>query len=530
MLRLSLICLFGWLLTGSAQAQLTLTQRLEISTRDDANETFDVTPLAERGLLLTVQRDRGFAVPAVDFSFQCYDTTLIARWSAQFRPEEGFRPLLSYQNGRSLYWLLAESESEKIAVLRVSLDDGTTDSFEGTLIDQMEIQLFKVLNNTAYIAGYHHNRPVALAFSFFDRAFRVLPGLYANNVELNGLEIDETRQEVHVLTHTDRRGCTFLLRSYTADGKPTRTLSFAGNQNSLVSGKLLPVNADEFLLIGNYSTDCTPYSQGVYVANVAHTDAGTFDPARLRLIPFSDLEHFFDYLRPKQQERLRLRIGKRLDQGKDLRLRYRLLVHDPIPTADGLTLVAEVYYPQYKATTTSFYRSAPPIASDRPVMNGLSNQLNRPGPRGNDRGFDGFRYTHAFLCGFDRKGNLLWDNCLPIKDLTSPTLSNMVQIAEQDGRLVLAYPSEGQISTEIIRRNQTLSQPETFDLKAAGTPAKEKIVYSDDGNVAAWYGSNFLAFGFQKVQADRPGLPTRSVFYLSKLGLKSSSKSERVKE
>ncbi len=513
MLRLFLLCLFGWFLTQPSQAQLTLSKRLEIPTRDDANELFSVTSLAERGVLLTVRSERGLAQPSVDFSFGCYDSEFHIRWTAQFRPEEGMRPTISYQNNQSLFWLLADPGSKKITILRVSLDDGTTDSFDGELIEQLDFQAFKVMGNTAYIAGYHSNRPVALAFSFFDRVPRVLPGLYANNVELNSLELDEARQEVHVLTHTDRRGCTFLLRSYSSDGKPIRTVAFADAKNSLVSGKLLPINEDELLLVGNYSTDCTPYSKGIYVAKVAHTDVDRFDPTRLRLIPFSEMSHFFDYLQPRKLQRLRFRIDKRAEQGKEVRLRYRLLVHDLIPMANGLTLVAEVYYPQYKATTTAANR----LGYYGSISPGLSNQLNRPSVI--NRNFDGFRYTHAFLCGFDRQGNLLWDNCLPIEDLVSQHLSPMVQVSTQGEQMTLAYPNANQIKTEVIERDKIVTPPTSFDLKTTSDPQKEKVIVDDEDSVIAWYGSYFLAFGLQKIQSTQSTQLPRSVFYVNKLGM-----------
>lgn len=176
-----------------------------------------------------------------------------------------------------------------------------------------------------------------------------------------------------------------------------------------------------------------------------------------------------------------------------------LNVHDLIPTNDGLVMVAEAFFPQYKNTTTSSY-----------------NPLIRPNL---DRAFEGFRYTHAIICGFDRQGNFLWDNNFTMQDLSSDKLSEQVQATILNDRLILAYPSEGKINTQIIRGNQVLKEKENFDLKT--TYENDKVLYAANASLAAWYDRYFLAWGVQKIQNTKDitnnANPEREVFYLSKL-------------
>ena len=251
------------------------------------------------------------------------------------------------------------------------------------------------------------------------------------------------------------------------------------------------------LLVGNYSNDCSPYSEAVYVTRIRHGDDL---PDVVRYIEFARLQNFFNYLKPKQQQKLRNRVARRRQEGKDTRLRYRLLVHDPLPTAEGLLLVAEVYYPQYRNATLPGYGSQ--------LATGLSNRMGKV--------LEAFHYTHAFVCGFDRQGNLLWDNCLPIRDLESDRLTPMVQVSQQGDRLVLAYPDKGEINTEVIEGSRVLKEREQFTLKT-GSEA-EKVLFSSNDNLVAWYGQYFLAFGYQKITSDRGfNGPQREVFYINKL-------------
>ena len=479
-----------------AQAQLAQTLRLEVPSDPNQAESFDVTPLGERGVLMTI-RTGGFLdnTPAL-FSFKRYDINFKPLWQTTFKQDIKYRPILTYDNDQYAYHLFREYDTNKFQFVRLRLDDGIVETFEGGLIDQFDIQQFKVLGSQAYVSGYHHGRPVVMAFSFFDGTAKVLPGMYVNHMEISSLELDEARNEVNVLVHSSRRKCRFSIRTYNYDSKLLRTIDFDGAQNSLISGKLLPVNDHESLLVGNYSADCTPYSQGIYVTRIQHgdpsVDASEEAVKSIQYIEFSQLQNFFNYLKPHRQQKLLAKAKRKKEEGKDYKFRYRLLVHDIKPTADGLTLVAEVYYPQYRGNSLAY-----------------GGYL-----RGADR-YEGYRYTHAFVCGFDRQGNLLWDNCLPIKELLSRDLTEMVQLSQQGDRIVLAYPNDGEINTEVIQGNTILKETEKFKLKT-GTD-DEKVTFSAQDNLMAWYGRHFIACGFQKIAPSRNYALQREVFYLNKL-------------
>ena len=477
-------------------AQLAQSLRIEIPSDPNEAEAFDVTPLAERGVLMTIRTGSFTDNNPVKFNFQKYDVNLKLLWQTEFKQDIKFKPVSTYDTDQYVYHLFREYDTDRYQFVRLHLDDGAIDTFEGNLIEQFDIHEFKVMGSQAYVTGYHHSRPLVMAFSLFDRTVKVLPGMYINRMEISSLEVDEARQEVNVLVHSLKRHCKFSIRTYNYDSKLLRTVDFDGAKNSLISGKLLPVNQQESILVGNYSTDCTPYSQGIYVTRIHHGESGNIlvdeSVNNIQYIEFSQLQNFFNYLKPHRQQKLLARARKKKDEGKDYKFRYRLLVHDLKPTADGLTLVAEVYYPQYRGSTLSY-----------------GGYL-----RGADR-YEGFRYTHAFICGFDKQGKLLWDNCFPIKELLSSDLTEMVQVSQQSDRIVLAYPSDGEITTEVIQGSKILKETEKFKLKT--NAENEKVTFSAQDNLMAWYGRHFLACGFQKIAAIKNTAIQREVFYLNKL-------------
>ena len=489
-------CLFCPALISESWAQLEQAKRIELTPDANQDESFDVIPLEDSGMLLTVRRIGYYAASAMQFRFLRYNTDLKELWAVEYKPDIRFSAVMSYHNEQYLYWLFHENDSDKYMIFRLNLDDGITETFEGKLLYGFDVQQFKVLGNQAYIGGYHRNRPVVMAFSFFDLTAKVLPGLYANHMEISSIELDEERREINVLVQSIRRRCQFSIRSYSYDSKPLRTVDFEGANHSLISGKMLRINDDESLLVGNYSTDCTPYSQGVYVTRINRADNGPANPSAIQYIEFSELKNFFNYLKPKRQQKLLAKVLRRKEEGKDVKFRYRLLVHDLMRTDEGLLLVAEVYYPQYRGTALPYSSGAARTA---------------------DRYFEGYRYTHAFMCGFDKEGNFLWDNCLPIQDLESSELTEKVQVSRQGDKLVLAYPKKDEINTEVIQGGKTLKELENYSLKASLNGGK--VVNSERENVVAWYGQYFLASGFQKISADKNGFgpSQREVFYINKL-------------
>jgi hypothetical protein len=64
--------------------------------------------------------------------------------------------------------------------------------------------------------------------------------------------------------------------------------------------------------------------------------------------------------------------------------------------------------------------------------------------------FEGYKYTHAVVFGFDRRGRLIWDNSFEINDVTSYTLDQFVHVSLSDEEMALLYMYENEIRTKVI--------------------------------------------------------------------------------
>ena len=489
-INLLIICLLTGLPPIAALAQLKQTTRIEIPTRSSAEEQFDVFSLGEAGALMVIRRNEFMGSRNEKWIFTKYDTDLKPVWTQEYAMDFRYIPVMSYQNVDYAYWLYAEPDTDHFLFLQLDLARGHIDVHKGDLLPNVNVHQFKVIGSKALVAGYYRNRPIVIVHSFFDHTTRVLPGLFERNMEINNVDINEVDGLINVITYAIRkRECIFAIKTYNYDGKLLKTTALKDPENSLISGQIVPLNPEDSYLIGNYSIGCTPFSQGLYVTHIK--DNIPEDP---NFIEFSELQNFFNFMKPKRRKRVLDRIGKRQSMGKENKFRYRLLVHNLFQTENEIVLVAEVYYPNYKTNNPAMF-------------NGLSRQYMRS--------LDGFRYTHAIVCGFDRNGNFLWDNCITIKDLTSYELQEMVQLTPIDDYFLLAYPQDGSIHTEVIRRDKIVVEKEEYEIE--GKTEDEKVLFNENATLAAWYGKYFLAYGVQRVSSGKNTVgPQREVFYVNK--------------
>ncbi len=480
--------IFLFFVSSVATAQLEYSVRAEFKTNNSIDEDFDVLPLAKDGLLVTHKKDAFFGNEKWDFCR--YDSTLKERWKVEYKLEDEAKALRFFHNQSFLFWLFKDTDhSEKFTVLRLDLTNGEIDIFKGKFPSETDISHFKVLGNLALIGGHYNNRPVVMAFSFFDKSIRTLPYLFLPNTEINGLEIDEKRNEIRVILYSlEKRVCQLLLKTYSYEAKLLRTINLpTEDKNSFISGKTISLSNGHSLLVGNYAQGCTQYSQGIYLANIKEENLD-----QIQWVDFSQLENFFNYLKPKRKQRMVDKINRQKESGREPKFKYRLMVHDILETPDEYVMIAEIFYPSFTQINSSFTNTMSRRFGD--VQN--------------------YRYTHAFVCGIDKKsGKLLWDNCFGLGDVETFQVLEIAQITQQNGKLILAYPDKDKINTTVIEKNKILRSHEEYDIKPAAD--NEKITDNNEEQLAAWYDNHFLLFGYQKIAVEKG--TNRDVFFVNKV-------------
>lgn len=473
--------------TLSATAQLTQGKRIEFERNPNIEEEHLLIPLKENGVVLMQSKIEAYH-RKFTLDFYKYDSTLTQIWKTTFLPDDGFDLIKTYKNERFLYVLFKKDDKIDIGVLRIDFETGDKTYVDGNLLTNAEIEHFVVLGSKAFIGGKYNDRPVVVMFSFFDKSSKVLPEVHANYLVINDLGVDEHSEKIYLMLKNERN-CQFIVKTYSYEGKAINSLVLGDKQLAPISGEILKIDHQNPILMGNYAEGCSQLALGIYLQNLS-------DDSKIQYINFADLENFFRFLNPKREEKIKTRISQKKQKGKEVKLRYRLLLHDLIPTDEGWVMLAEIFYPEYKSNTNA---------------TGWSTWRNYR--IGNDV-YNNFRYSHAVICGFDKNGKLLWDNSVSLKEIESSELNAKVQLTQQDNYQILAYPDESLIRTVVIRGNEKAKDLEAFDLKT-GTDA-EKITNAERSNLAAWYGHSFLAYGYQSIRRNNEIL-NKDVFYITKL-------------
>jgi hypothetical protein len=516
-LILSITCFF--------QANAQSVKRIELPTRGD-DQGFQVITLGEDGVLLLTKTGK------LSFNITKLDAQLQQTWSTNGELEENQSMVDFHRNGRDVYFLFSKYNSDLYQIIKVSTGIGIMQKFFFENIRRFEISEFKVFNDVAYLAGMVKEEPVLMSVNFNKMQPRILAGGIKGTASISSLDYDEAN-DLLVVSYSVKKGRSsyMAVKRINPNGKIVEQLAVEPEEDfGLLTGKLFSLNDGTQLMIGNYGfkgyqSNGGPMSQGLYISKV---DGET--PEYLKMHSFTDFKNFFKFLPPKQQEKIEKRIKKKKGKGDDLRLNYRVLVHDIIKKDNQYILVAEVFYPEFRNNNSygsPFYGSAfgSPFGYGYSSLNamrfaryyGLNSWAWNPwmysNYGNNNQQFDGFKYTHAIVAGFDLDGKLIWDNSFSFDNVKSMELKEKVKIRYEGDEIALVYSNKGKLATKIVRGTEVVEGIKTIDIDTQKEGDKVRDTATDD--IEYWHQNYYLAWGYQRIANRSEG--SRRVFYLNKI-------------
>ncbi len=470
--------------------QLIKNQAIEIPLdAKNSNSDFKLFPIKQGGFILQERAEPSIGKKQNVWRTQKYSNDMNLIWSKEIEiaveldfDQDFFTNSILFQN-------FTLPSSTKIKLLRIDIEKGDFDWIEGDLVGIQDIYDMKVVENSAFFSGKFQGRAVVMSLSFFDGTVKALNGLYSNHTDLVEIEANQENKELLVYTKNRyKNNCELQLRRYDKDGnqltvsnltKEIKKIPFNGRFNNLEDGQAM--------VIGNYARYCENFSQGIYV-NILNENM----VEKSKFLDFTEFENFFNYLNPKRQQKVKEKLSKRKEAGKAIKFNYSMLVHKLYNFNNQLVMVAEIYYTEARNPA-----SLPMYGSGR-----------------NFSAYN-YRFTHTIICGFDKEGNKLWDNCLPMKALNSFYLNEQVQLSQVGNKLILAYPESGKIKTQVIEEDKTLKEKEEFEVIAKNRTFWDVDL---DAGLSAWYGQNFLYWGYKN--GTDGNYSASKVFFINKLTYK----------
>ena len=506
------------------------TARTELSLKENDSEVHAQALPADSSVVLLLGRERALS-SKTEFSFQRYDHTLHLRQETALKVPDEFSFVRMCAEKTTVYALFTSRHTAGrllVAAYNGPLGQTRLQQFDTKL--SREVVELKALDGRLFATVLLQDQlhVTALLLDVATGHMQYLPSVYEPlPTQLTFVADAATRRAEYVLSQTNGRKSRLLLKQLTDKGQLVSSeFVQAESERSLITAQVTPPqDTTARLLMGTYSLRDPTYAQGVFATDLSRPAPGAAGATKppLRFYDFLHLKHFFDYLKPSRQARLRQRVARRLARSvSPMRWHYRLLLHELLPQADGgYVLVAEVYLPHYRYNSYNSYYGSP--------FGSFGNQYYSPGlggagyspygysSYGSPRAFDGYQTTHALVCGFDRKGNLVWDNIFVVENLRRTDLEEAVRLQPlPDGRLVLAYLDGDKLRYKVVNRGE--SAPNDLHVPISTGPdatalGPERPTDTAQYDLLPWYGGRFVALGYQHVRVSHG--PDREVFFMN---------------
>ena len=487
------------ILAHSLHAQVQQPNRFEVALNDN-EPTYEVTG-GEDGLFLhrhLLTAEKGL------IELIRIDTSLNIDWQGTIPVDKNLAPVARKAEKENAYFLLRYINSKNFELFRVNQSSGTYRQYTIKSFIRFNPTEFQVANDAVLIGGYFNRVPLVLYFSFTTLQSKVLPGIFNEEGELTQIKTYEDGTfQLLISAYNIERQRTLWIKSYMADGTLIENYALRPEGNkSLIFGRSIKTINDMQIVAGVYGNRFGEYSRGLFVA--------TIDPngiQQLRYYNYADLKNFFSYMKAKRTNRIMERIERRKVKGKKIKFNYRFLVHEVVNNDNQYLLLGEAFYPQYKSISRSTYGGFfnPYNISSSSMIRG-------------DQVFDGYRYTHAVIIGFDKDGELLWDNSFEINDIKTYTLEQYVKLETKDDKIVLLYLFENEIRTKIIQGDKVLEGKSVDPIR---TLYENDLVVKEGKETRRldyWYDEYFYAYGTQNILNITQPLPKRRVFFINKVG------------
>jgi hypothetical protein len=484
------------------------------------NSAYQVMALGEKGVLLISKPGRG------TFNVQKFDSDLNRIWSIDGPVEDNLDYVTASYDGQSVFLLFSKYRSNLYQIVKVNIGPGFVETFKINTLDRFEITDFKTLGYSVFMAGMVRNEPVLIHTLLTSGQTRVLPSAIKGSNAIQTVEVDTVNHLVNVCFAVKKgRQTKIVAKSYEETGDLYTQVSVDPDDDySLLNGRLQILNDSVRMVIGTYGyrnmqSATNAASQGLYISKIINNET-----AFTQYHSFTDFRNFFKFMNERQQEKMEKRIRKKKESGDDVKLNYRLLVHDILPRGNNFLLVAEVFYPEYRYQNPNMMGGMGYGGMmGYPFGMGLHNPyLWNPmyGGRGfNQQVFDGFTYTHAILADVDQNGKLIWDNSINFDNVKSMELREKIKVQpEANGTTQLVYSHQGAIRSKIIKGSQVIDNNREISNDTNVEGDKVRKTTTDD--IDYWFDNYYLAWGEQRIvnaAGDPQTKGRRNVFYLNKI-------------
>lgn len=515
-------------------------KRVEIES-DDYESIPHIVAVGEKGVLVfNESSEKVKGSPQEYWAFSLYNKDLVKSWSKKIPIYQGLR-LHEYQTDDDYLYLLFSQEAShpQIHVLKVDINNGNSSDILKKAERNTKYTGLEVMDGKAFMSGYTYPTagqlagklylsmcccflPLAIPGYLVPRTDPVLYHADFTRQTIRPIEISYARytlitnlskgNNIYALIQTKEKNTNpeMYLEEYDAFGKKivntrvkyTSTLPLITGDVSMVDSKKVMIGVFSKASPTESNRGITP-SQNAFAEGMYFTSFENGVQTAVKYYEFKDFNTFWSSIKSiygeRQAQKMQKRSKKKEQKGKEVSIGYRLLVHDIMRKGDELIMIAEAYYPEYHTETRT-------TMGPNGQMTTYTVQV-----------FDGYRYTHAIVAGFDLEGNKKWDHSFKIGNILDMNLRERVKVMLKADDIVMAYSSGGRITSKVLRGQTILEGENSVEIESGDNADQVKRNYQS--NIVYWYDNYFLSSGIQKIKnKEKKGSDRkRTVFYFNKV-------------
>ena len=521
---------------------------------------FNTIACEEQGVLIFYPTITETGQDSISWSFTLLNTDLKEVWRRQIPLREDVSFLKGVVHNKCIYLLFHDTrkdQAENITVLMIYPVLRLITVHKGSVPQRSEVVDFDIFKDHAFIAANGRKGSAAVTgFSLVDGSKHNYTLENKSDIFLLDVGFDSATSDIYV-TYKKQASSSkneLMVNEYSFEGTLIRNIAFPGQDEKLLinSAQYVPTNASQGIVLGSYGTagrsrraydynnyynnmyypyynpfyynnyyynsyynsyyntnprdyeDYSPDTDGYFTASISGNPTGKIQYHNF--INFTNTQKYLsdiDALRIKQSyERKKNKKKNAADESEKSQysLNYKMLMHDAVYHNGEIVLIGEAYYPEYRSNSQMMYDFyGRPFPSSYPI-------------------FDGYRYTNAFIAGFDTTGQMKWNNGFEMRDILTKMLNKKLNFSFDGNDLVLYYNANNKIGSKVIEGGKVVENTSFSNI--APLRGTDRIDGEYFGSVEQWYGDYYLLQGYQSVRNDYLSVNKRNVFYLSKMGYK----------
>lgn len=511
--------LFVWCFSFlQSWAQLQETARYEYKIPRKLDYTFEILPLPQekKVIIFGQKEDNEEYQRRKVYYFTLLDSNLRKYAEKEYSLERKWEYYGYYTDSTTLYLIFYTENQRQFALLNYTINN-EIEYRQAELPFAINPVSFVVLGNNAFLIGTYRGKDVLIDFSFFDNSVKVVPTFFDEKLDIKNITVNKDESTAHVLVRELKRGeKQFYIQHLQSNGKLLDKLKLTFEKKRYPTELEPIIFRNDNFLFGTYGEGQSHfYSQGWIW--------GKYEFGKkpyLTFHSFDYLHHYFDYIPNENRRRKEFeKIEKLQKKGKNYKYKLRVHLHKPFVWKDKVVVVAELYQTsyQYNNSVVALY----PMMATNPA-------LLLPYERFVWRGFPYyypnanapvFYFVHSLVMVFDLQGNLLWDNGLPIKNITKNNLYPNVTVSCQDNQILLLQPYDRGINLRVCKEREVVYENSEIPYQKHYTlvPEKENKIRSTNNLIFSWFDEYILISGIYNPKADKLFSREEDVFYLAKV-------------